>query len=247
MIFEIITQTQSVKRPSKMNSLGTSTSVEKQMDQLESVFNWYVLTVLIAFYAGAHATPSVEVLGVKVEKDEAYSLILLLFNFVFLIFCHLVWKIGDWLKYCDAADLEGELAALFNHKWLLNPFEYCGPDWLGAINCSVGAGFLFFLWWAGFAALRLLNGVSTRKFWYDPTLTTLVLLLCVIGILCVAVMGRVYHLIFVKLRDRSSDESVQSLEWVRTSLMRSVWIKCASSTVGAALGGLLYLLCKDVA
>jgi hypothetical protein len=88
-----------------MKSLGSSTSVEKQMDQLESVFNWYVLTVLIAFYAGAHASPSVEVLGVNVDRSEAYSLILVLFNLVFLIFCHLVWKIGDWLKYCDTADL----------------------------------------------------------------------------------------------------------------------------------------------
>jgi hypothetical protein len=229
-----------------MKSLGSSTSVEKQMDQLESVFNWYVLTVLIAFYAGAHASPSVEVLGVNVDRSEAYSLILVLFNLVFLIFCHLVWKIGDWLKYCDTADLEGELAALFNHKWLLNPFEYCGPDWAGAINCSVGAAFLFFLWWAGFAALRLLNEVAIRKFWHDSTLTTLALLLSVVGIVCVGATGRVYRVIFVRLRDRSSDDSVQTLEWVRTSLMRSIWIKCASSTVGAALGSLLYLLCKNV-
>jgi hypothetical protein len=225
-----------------MNSLGSPTSIEKHMDQLEIVFNWYVLAVLIAFYAGADGSSSVQVLGATVNKDEAYSLILLLFNLVFLIFCHLAWKIGDWLNYCEAADLEGALAAVLDHKWLLNPFEYCGPSWAEAINCSVGTAFLFFLWWAGYAALFLLDTVAPKNFGNSRTLKSLALLLAVVGVACVAVMGRVYRVIFVKLRDRRLDGSVLSNE----GLMRCVKVKCASAFVGAALGAFLYRLFTSV-
>jgi Na+/phosphate symporter len=106
--------------------LGTAGAIEKQLDQLETIFNAFIVAVLIVFFASANADKTVQLFGSQIETGNAHVFVVLVFDCIFLLFCHLVWKIRDLIRNFEPDEAEKSRISLLTRKWLLNPFSFCG-------------------------------------------------------------------------------------------------------------------------
>ena len=212
-----------------MTSMGSATAVEKQLDQLEAIVNAFVISALIVLLASADAREDLEFLGMKVETASAYPVVALLFDFVFLMFSHILWKTGDLFALCDDAEADKATATMFTHKWMLNPFSYCGPGWASIANCAIGAASLVFSWWIGAASLVLLSTLAEHGSNADLTDSVLRGLYPMFGMTSVVAIVRVFRLVL-----KRADAGVAV--W----LTRSLVVKCVSATTAALFGWLVY-------
>jgi hypothetical protein len=92
--------------------IGSASAVEKQLDQLETILNTFVVAVLIVLIASAAATKDFEFLGAKLETQVAYPIVTAVFDCLFLIFCHICLKIADLIKYCDSSEVNKALVII---------------------------------------------------------------------------------------------------------------------------------------
>jgi len=57
------------------SSLGSSTKVEKQVDQLELIVTAFVVTSVVVLLASAAAGKDFDLFGAKLDTDEAYGFV----------------------------------------------------------------------------------------------------------------------------------------------------------------------------
>jgi hypothetical protein len=142
------------------NSLKTSAIIEKHVDQLEMIATTFLAPVLIVLFAAASGTKGFDILGLHLDTENSYGMVVAAFDCLLLLFATTSWKTGDFLKMCEGSEVGGAIAAILTHKWLLNPFSYSGKGVLSALSCGVGAGLLNIIWWVGLCSLQLLPSVS---------------------------------------------------------------------------------------
>ena len=153
------------------SELDMSTAIDKHMDQLDVLSTTFVVPTLIVLLAGADIPKEFDLFGIHLKTEDAYGMVVAIFDCLLLLFSTTCWKVGDFLKLCQGSGKNRTLAAIFTHKWLLNPFSYSGGDILSCANCAVGAALLTFSWWIGLCSLKLLSGVTrglscTEKVFY---------------------------------------------------------------------------------
>jgi hypothetical protein len=225
----MITEIRHLNDYPSMTFMGSATAVEKQLDQLETVVNTFVISSIIVLLASADARKDLEFLGMKVETASAYPVVAFIFDFAFLMVSHILWKIGDLFKLCNKAEADKAIAAIFTHKWMLNPFCYCGPGWVSVVNCTIGAASFVFSWWIGSASLVLLSSVASHGSSLDLTDRVLRDLYPVFGITSFLATGRLFR-VLIKRADTSA------VPW----LVRSLAVKCIAVTAAAILGWSVY-------
>jgi len=216
--------------------IGSATAVEKQLDQLETLLNTFIVMVLIVLVASANANKELELLGAKIETNGAYGVVVSIFAFVFLGLTHICWKIGDLIDSCDDPEANRAVVTLFTHKWMLNPFVYTGPHPASIANCALGAALLVLSWWLGLASLALLSGITTSPPAKDLTNTFLRYLYMGLGLTSLLAICRVFKVVFARIgSERSGDERC-----LRSSLTWAVFAKCLCSLVAGSIGWYLY-------
>lgn len=142
------------------SSLGTSAIVEKHIDQMELISTTFAIPTLIVLLAAADVTKGFEILGLHLDTDNAYGMVVAIYDCLLLLFAATGWKTGDFLKMCKGSEVGDAIAATLTHKWFLNPFSYSGKGVLSALFCGVGSGLLAIIWWVGLCGLELLSSVS---------------------------------------------------------------------------------------
>jgi len=131
-----------------------SAAVDKHMDQLEILSTTFVVPTLIVLLAGADIPKEFDLFGIHLKTDDAYGMVVAIFDALLLSSSTTCWKVGDFLKLCQHSDTNHGLSAILTHKWLLNPFSYSGDGILSAVNCAFGSALLTLSWWLGLAALN---------------------------------------------------------------------------------------------
>jgi hypothetical protein len=106
------------------NPLGSSTAVEKHVDQMETISTSFVVPVLVVLLAAASIAKDFEILGIHLETADAYGIVVAIFDCLLLLFCTTCWKAADLLKACGDEEKGRAIVAVVTHKWLLNPFSY---------------------------------------------------------------------------------------------------------------------------
>jgi len=217
-----------------MLRLGSAGAVDKQLDQLEKVFDAFTIVVLIVLFAAAAADKNVEFLGLKLETEEAHGIVILVFDSIFLIFVHLTWKIGDLIKDCEPAETEKALVSLFTHKWLLNPFSYSGKGVLSVINSALGTFLLGLSWWIGLAAYKLLLTLSKTPVskrlddsipeWLYPAFAVIGMITCI----------RLFRIVILTSSKPASEKSNRHI--LRKYLLAAAWVKFGALLLGSLLG-----------
>jgi hypothetical protein len=225
------------------NSLGSSAAVEKHMDQMEVIVTTFVIPVLVVLLAAADIPKGFEILGIHLKTEDAYGMVVAIFDCLLLLFCTTCWKAADLLKACGEGEANRAIVAVVTHKWVLNPFSYSGTGILSAANCAVGAALLTFSWWGGLSSLRLLSGVTHDR---GATEACLYALYFVLGVAALAGLSRFMRLIAqISARERgdSNDEAPLEGRWFR----RNIAMKCAFSGLASILGFWLYYSFAHVA
>ncbi len=168
------------------------------------------------------------------ETSDAYGIVALVLFFAILTIAQLFARVADIVKLADAQETSKVLAALFNHRWSLNPFLYFGSPPVTMLHDSLGMGLLTFVWWLGLIALEELwvhmsleVNVWERGLWYAYV---------AVGFVAFASMLNVQRSVRAKLADaaRASDDA--DLEMVRQALNRVFAIKYAAAVVFSAFG-----------
>jgi hypothetical protein len=225
------------------NLLGSSTAVEKHVDQMETIETTFVVPVLVVLLAAASIPKDFEILGIHVETADAYGIVVAIFDCLLLLFCTTCWKAADLLKACGDEEKGRAIVAVVTHKWLLNPFSYSGEGFLSAINCAVGAGLLTFCWWGGLCGLKLLAGVTHNRDAFEICMYGLYF---AVGAVAVIAVGRLIKLI-VRFSDhgnaKSSEGGPLEVRWVRVNLV----MKSIFSVLASALGYWLYYSFSHIA
>jgi len=211
--------------------IGSVTAVEKHVDQLETIFNAFVIGTLIVLIAGADASNTVDVFGLKLTSSGGYGVVAAAFASVFFVLTHGCWKISDLLANSPPEDIDKALAAVLTHRWLLNPFSYYGSGFLSIVNCAVGIGLLMFFWWVGAASLGLLASVAPAA--PDTADKILFTLYWFLGATSLFGIGRVYRVMLIVRR-------VEGNSWLGGSLPRFVFIKCAVGAIACVFGWYTY-------
>jgi hypothetical protein len=225
------------------NSLGSSTAVEKHVDQLEILATTFVVPVLVVLLAAASIPKEFEILGIHLETADAYGMVVAIFDCLLLLFCTTCWKAADLLKTSGDEEKGRAIIAVVTHKWLLNPFSYSGAGFLTAANCAVGAALLTLAWWGGLCGLKLLAGVTHNRDAFEKWMYVLYFAL---GAAAVAGISRLMRLI-VRFSNRGGANSPEDwplgAPWLRLNLV----MKCVFSGLASILGYWLYYSFAHVA
>jgi hypothetical protein len=212
--------------------LGSCESIEKHIDQLETLSTALVIPALIVLFAAADTTKEVEILGIHLATAEAYGLTAAVYDCLLLLFATASWKAGDLLKSCAPEEAQRAIIAVSVHKWVLNPFSYSGKSPLSLMSCAVGPALLTFVWWLGLMSLRLLASVSHDIGGMEKVLQTLYV---VLGLTAILSIGR----FFAILLDASSRAGSEGLPTI-SSLKRSAVVKALFCIISSGLGYWLY-------
>jgi hypothetical protein len=111
---------------------------------------------------------------------------------------NIIWKIGDMLRASEPAETSDAIASLFIHKWIFNPFSFTGTRGLSVVNSSAGTALLTLAWWVGFAALKLLCGVSSADA-KDTTNLVLLVIYVAFGLLALCTCIRLFRILYLAL------------------------------------------------
>ena len=224
------------------NALGSSTAVEKQVDQMEILATTFVVPVFIVLLAAADITKDFELFGFHLALKDAFGKVAAIFDCLLLLFCTSCWKAGDLLKGCRGEHVNRAVIAIVTHKWLLNPFSYSGDGLLSAATCSVGGALLTLTWWGGLCGLKLLSSVTTDMGVLEKCLYALYF------VLGAAALGGVVRLtrMIVRLTEQSLEGSDNEPMRPR-SLKRSIAVKSGFSIIATILGYWLFYSFAHVA
>jgi hypothetical protein len=219
------------------NLLGSSTAVEKQVDQLEIIVTTFVVTNLVVLFASAAANKDFNLFGAKLETDEAYGFVVATFDCLLLLFFSACWKAGDVFKACSGPEADRAVVAVVTHKWLLNPFSYTGESLLSNLVCAVGSLLLTLAWWVGLCSLELLSSVTRIEGRTERILWSLYLAL---GALCLVAIGCFWRGL-AALVQCSIEEGLGIVSHrARMLFLRSIFAKCAAAVTATILGCWLY-------
>jgi hypothetical protein len=183
-----------------MIRIGSPAAIDKQLDQLETVLNAFLVTVLVVLLAAANASKDFEIFGAKIETADAFGPVTYIFDGVFLVIASIVWKIADMLSACKQTEASDAIASLFIHKWIFNPFSFTGDRWASILNSCVGTGMFAMSWWAGLASLKLLSGVTSSGT-KDATDLILVCLYLAFGLFASLICCRLSWILYKRIRD----------------------------------------------
>ena len=218
-----------------MIRIGSAAAVEKQLDQLETILNTFVVAVLVVLIASSAASKSFEFLGFKLDTSVAYPIVTAVFDCLLLCFCHLCLKIADLIKYSQRPETDDALTVIFTHKLLLSPFSYCGPSQVSIANCTLGSVFLAIVWWIGMASVISLAQIAGPT--SDFTDTMFRCLYPVLGVTAIITIGRVFSVVFERLDKDLPSEAVADGGRLRATLVRAIWAKCLVAFIASCWGG----------
>lgn len=213
-----------------MIRVSSASAVEKQLDQLESVTNAFIIAVITVFYASADATPqqtTISIFGWTVDRNNAYGFVVTLFDCIFLGLCIICWKLVDLTKNAVGEEREKIAATVLAHKWILNPFAYSGPGLVSIMSGAIGVGVLVFSWWAAWSSLVLLAGVvpaSDTTDAVDKALRRLIPILAIIGLCAIA---RLMEILIGRIGEQR--ETSVNHRRVRTTLIWIVTTRCLAA------------------
>jgi hypothetical protein len=223
-------------------ALGSSSAVEKHIDQMETIVTSFIVPALVALFAGAHLFQSgdFEIYGIRIERQETYGVVLAIFDVMVLLFCTVCWKASDLLEACDEAEAPRAIAAVLTHKWVLNPFSYTARGALSALCSDVGASFLVFTWWIGLCALVLVAGTTPS---HDLLERFLYALYWALGLVCAFTVVRLARRIYLSANSLQQRRAMVSLP----ALSANNLAKVLFSAIACGLGFWLFYAFKHLA
>lgn len=218
------------------NALGTSAIVEKHVDQLELIATTFIVPALIVLLAAAGVTKGFDVLGLHLDTDNAYGMVVAIFDCLLLLFTVTGWKAGDFLKMCPESEAGGAIAAVLTHKWFLNPFSYSGRGVVSAVMCGVGSGLLTMIWCIGLCSLQLLSTVTHSRGAVERVLFAFYL---VFGITSAFGIVRFFRLILQRI-GRTEDTSAEVAPLMVSDIKLNIVLKSAFAATAIIVGFWLY-------
>lgn len=218
------------------NLLGTSSIVEKHVDQLELIATTFIVPALIVLLAAAGVTKGFDVLGLHLDTDNAYGMVVAIFDSLLLLFTVTGWKAGDFLKMCPESEAGRAIAAVLAHKWFLNPFSYSGKGVVSAVVCGIGSGLLTMIWCIGLCSLQLLSTVTHGRGTVERVLFALYF---IFGVTSAFGIVRLFRLILQRIgptEDSSADVVPVTVSDVRLNIV----LKSTFAAIAIIAGFWLY-------
>lgn len=213
---------------------ATASAAEKQLDQLQNIFNATVLASIVIILADAAAEKDVSFLGFKTETSSAYGVAALAFVMLFLFAAQALARVRDTVVLVDSDEIAKVLGTVFSHRWPLNPFSYSGPTLGSTIHSSFGMPLLVFQWWLGLLALALLwNRMSMEAgawefgFW--------VAYICA-GVLGLIALLRVQQAILQRLNTLAATQEGSELAVTPRTVQSAFKLRITMSLVSTGLG-----------
>jgi hypothetical protein len=169
-------------------------AIEKQMDVLESIFNWIIIFTIPVFWAGLQRTNEMEALGMTFNLGQAYYVLAAAYFGISVQIYLSLHRIGDFLNLLDKENTPSGISKLLFHKWIFNPFIYTGDEKESRLHIFFGTGGLVAAWATGNAALSTLSDFQPRAAGYVS-----LGLLVFVGLTSVPAVVRVVLIILGKL------------------------------------------------
>jgi hypothetical protein len=131
-------------------------SVATHLDALAKIYNWAILIAIAVLWAGLQRRPEIEVLGIKIQRQQSFYALSALFLVANLVVLVLFLRLGDILSLIDDTHILEATSRLATHSWVLNPYAFFAPSMLSRSVSAEGFGLLIVTWWLCFACLRSL-------------------------------------------------------------------------------------------
>jgi hypothetical protein len=167
--------------------LGSSSTIEKHIDQMETLAAAFVIPSVVVLLAAAAIPKEFEIFDIHLATADGYGIVVASFDVLLILFCTACWKACDLLEACDETESPKAITAILTHKWVMNPFSYTSAGVLSALCCAVGPGLLVFAWWIALSGLTLLSSVSISTGVFERCLF---MLYCGLGFLATVTVVR---------------------------------------------------------
>lgn len=178
-------------------------SISKNLDSLAEIIKWAILFSVALWWAGFQRQNPIEALGVKIQREHAFFLGVIVYSVVNLVVLIRFLRLGDLLNAVSDASLTEGITRLSTHAWELNPFSYFGLGLVPRAHSCLGYGSLIAVWWICNSSLDAL-GPETGTSW--------LVLLCIylfIGLASMWAVQRVNQIVLV--RTETSQPELHSL------------------------------------
>ncbi|WP_377819288.1 hypothetical protein [Acidicapsa dinghuensis] len=203
---------------------------------MELIATTFIVPALIVLLAAAGVTKGFDVLGLHLDTDNAYGVVVAIFDCLLLLFTITGWKAGDFLKMCPESEAGRAIAAVLTHKWFLNPFCYSGRGVASAVTCGVGSGLLIMIWCIGLCSLQLLSTVTHGRGGVEKVLFALYL---IFGVTSALGIVRLFRLILQRI-DRAEDTSDEFVPLTVSDIKLNIVLKSAFAVTAIIVGFWLY-------
>jgi hypothetical protein len=212
-----------------MDQEALAKSLEKLLDQAETMLNTFVVIALLAYFAGIQGADPIKAVGFEIPRKTGFTVLGSVFIFANMVMLIIFLRVGDVINGIEPARLRPALTSLGTHKWLFNPFSYFGPGITARAHASAGFGLCIIIWWIGFAALDALRANHSMLG------TTLNGIYLVVGLSSMLAVNRVYGIVRSRCKEAHLDDLLADLE--STTIPRAMF-----TFLGIGLGVLASLL-----
>jgi hypothetical protein len=210
-----------------MNQKAIIEAIEKQLDGLESVFNWVMLLTIPVIWAGLQQEEEIAALGMTLNLRQGFYILAVAYFFTTLNIYLALRRIGDYVVLLDRKNLLTGISKILLHKWSLNPFGYSGDKTLNRVHNFYGYGGLISAWWLGYTALHTLLGFQAELVSY-----VFLGLFLIVGLASMQAINRVLSVILGELKE---------LESSLYGKYRATWRdRQIGAFLGILMGGLIF-------
>jgi hypothetical protein len=169
-------------------------SLAAHLDALAKIYNWAILIAIAVLWAGIQKRSEIEVLGLKIQRQQSFYALAALFLVANVLVLVLFLRVGDVLSLIDDTHLVEATSRLTTQAWVLNPYASFAPSLLSRATSAVGFGLLIVTWWLCFACLRSLVE-HTRS----PRIRVLIAAFLAVGLAAMVAIERVPVILMPRL------------------------------------------------
>ena len=136
-----------------MDQAAVIDSLKKHLDSLKAVIGWSLLLAVGFGWTGLTQEQSVEMLGLKVDRDKAFAVAVIFYIFMNAKALDVLLRLEHLMNLLkDEFFMEG-ISTVALHPFIGNPFSYFGKGRIARQNSAKGYGLLIILWWIAHSSL----------------------------------------------------------------------------------------------
>jgi hypothetical protein len=204
-------------------------AIGEQLDALESLFNWLIVSGIAVAWAAFELKSTIRVFGHDLDRRRAFLATGGAFMLATAAAVLLFLRIGDLLAALDREHMLEGLTVLCTHSWTLNPFAYFGNGGVSRSHSALGTAALIVSWWLVNASLHTLTDQKKSR----ATLTMLTIFV-LLGVVVLVAIARAHYIAVTRAKE--------ALLPIAAGLENAFHLRSDVASGGVLVGGVAFLL-----